>query len=261
MAFTLKGRESNLLTPSSIAGRVGQRLVDGIEWLIAKQSRVGDRPTFDISEFPWAIEIERNWQQILEELQFVLARRAELPNFQEIASEVETITQDDHWKTFFFYGFSIECEQNRRLCPNTDALLQQIPGLKTAFFSILSPGKKIPPHRGAFNGLLRYHLGLQIPEPRGDCWIRVANEYYHWDEGGSFIFDDTYQHEVHNNTDGYRVVLFVDFVRPTGFPANLINWVVLESAKFTPMLNNAKRRYQQWAKQYHDSNNLMHNDR
>jgi beta-hydroxylase len=93
---------------------------------------------------------------------------------------VEPITQDNHWKTFFFYGYGFECEENCRLCPETARVLKSIPGVKTAFFSILSPGKYIPPHRGPYNGVLRFHLGLIVPEPREQCRIRVADNIRHW---------------------------------------------------------------------------------
>ena len=43
-------------------------------------------------------------------------------------------------------------------------------------FSILEPGKHLPPHRGPYNGVLRLHLGLIVPEPREQLGIRVDNE-------------------------------------------------------------------------------------
>jgi len=45
-------------------------------------------------------------------------------------------------------------------------VLGLIPGSTTGFFSILSPHKHIPPHRGPWAGVLRLHLGLMVPEPR-----------------------------------------------------------------------------------------------
>ncbi len=104
-----------------------------------------------------------------------------------------------------------------------DALLEQVPGMMTAFFSILAPGKYIPDHRGPFNGVLRYHLGLKVPEPAEQCRIRVADEYAHWEEGESLLFDDTYRHEVWNDTDGERAVLFMDVRRPLRFPFDLLD--------------------------------------
>src|SRR3546814_9573884 len=66
----------------------------------------------------------------------------------------------------------MDCSENRRHCPQTTRLLKQIPGASTAFFSILAPGKKMPPHRGAYNGILRCHLGLIVPEPAEHVAIR-----------------------------------------------------------------------------------------
>ena len=44
------------------------------------------------------------------------------------------------------------------------------------------------------------------------------------------IFDDTFEHEAWNRTDGVRVILFVDIMRPMRFPANMLNavftWVI-----------------------------------
>ena len=82
-------------------------------------------------------------------------------------------------------------------------------------FSILEPGKHLPPHRGPYNGVLRLHLGLIVPEPREQLGIRVENQVYRWQEGEAVIFDDAYEHEAWNKTPQTRVVLFVDFVKPT----------------------------------------------
>src|SRR5690606_19207991 len=124
---------------------------------------------YDKKIFPWVAEIEKDWKLIRAELDEVLKDRDELPSFHEITKEVETITTDNNWKTFFLAGYGIECEENRRRCPNTIKALEKIPGMKTAMFSILSAGKHIPAHRGPYNGVLRFHLGLVVPEPRTQC--------------------------------------------------------------------------------------------
>ena len=63
-----------------------------------------------------------------------------------------------------------------------------------------------------YKGVLRYHLGLIVPGSEGSCRIRVGNDVRCWKEGKSLIFDDSHPHEVWNDCDSYRVVLFVDFV-------------------------------------------------
>ena len=100
--------------------------------------------------------------------------------------------------------------------------MQKIPGLTTVMFSIFEPGKHLPAHRGPYNGVLRLHLGMIVPEAEPDqLAIRVKDQICHWEEGKVLIFDDAYEHEAWNHTDKTRVVLFVDFVKPTRFPRPL----------------------------------------
>jgi beta-hydroxylase len=81
-------------------------------------------------------------------------------------------------------------------------------------FSVLLPGKKLAPHQGPYNGVLRYHLSLIVPEaPKNElngCFLKVNDKNHYWEEGLDVYFDDTYMHSVENNTDSTRVVLFLD---------------------------------------------------
>ena len=114
---------------------------------------------------------------IREELQRVLEDREALPNFQDISKDQIEITDDDRWKTFFLYGYGFEAKLGVEMCPRTAALMREIPGMKTAMFSILSPRKHILDHRGPYKGVLRYHLGLIVPEDAEACRIRVGDDY------------------------------------------------------------------------------------
>jgi beta-hydroxylase len=234
-------------------GRLGLRLQDGIENAIAAASPFGDPHVYQTDLFPWARELEAEWRLIRAELDRVMKFRDHIPNFQDILKEVATIQTDDRWKTFFLTGIGMNCTANRARCPETWRLLQKIPGLKTAFFSILSPHKHIPAHRGAYNGILRFHLGLIVPEPREDCRIRIGNDFYTWDEGRALIFDDTFNHEVWNDTDGFRVVLFVDFARPLYQPWHAINNAFLNVGAIAPFLREAGAKQKAWEKEICDN--------
>ena len=96
--------------------------------------------------------------------------------------------------------------------------------------------KHLPPHRGPYNGVLRLHLGLIVPEPREQLGIRVGKDVYRWREGEALIFDDAYEHDVWNRTPHTRAVLFADFRKLLRFPANLLNWLLLSLAAFTPFI-------------------------
>jgi ornithine lipid ester-linked acyl 2-hydroxylase len=117
-------------------------------------------------------------------------------------------------------------------------------------FSILSPGKHIPPHDGPYKGVLRYHLGLIVPEPEDLVGIRVGGEVAHWTEGGSLVFDDTYEHEAWNDSDGTRVVLFVDLVRELREPMATLNRALIKAIGWSPFIQDAKRRHQAWERRF-----------
>jgi ornithine lipid ester-linked acyl 2-hydroxylase len=226
------------------------RAIKTIEGMVPKYSLIGESIFFDQSHFPWANHLEANWRVIRRELDQVMEYADELPNFQDISPRQSRIANDNRWKTFFFYGFGFKAQQNCDRCPETARLLKQIPGLKVAFFSILAPGKHIPEHRGKHKGLIRYHLGLKVPEPKEACRIRLADQVAYWEEGKSLIFDDTYFHEVWNDTNDYRVVLFLDVARPLRFPLSLVNWVANRAIALSPVVQVAKGNHHSWEKQF-----------
>jgi len=242
---------ADTMTRKTLAGRVIQSLVDGAERLNLRYSAVGNPPVFPTDTFPWARDVEAEWRLIRAELDRILVRKGELPAFHEIASEVRSISSDSDWKTFLLYGYGIKSEEAVRACPETWRILQKIPGLKSAMFSIFEPGKHLPAHRGPYNGVLRFHLGLIVPDEPEKIGIRVADRVCHWKEGEALIFDDAYEHEAWNHSDKVRVVLFVDFEKPTRFPASLTNKAVLSLAVFTPFIREGYKAHKAWERVFY----------
>jgi beta-hydroxylase len=214
-----------------------------VERLNRTFSKVPNVAVFDNAAFGWLGDVEREWLTIRAELDAVLVRKDELAGLQEILPDVASVTRDRDWKTFMLTGMGVT-SQNVRACPHTWRILQRIPGLSGAMFSIFEPGKRLPPHRGPYNGVLRLHLGLIVPS--GDIAIRVGSQVCRWSEGSALVFDDSYEHEAWNMSDGVRVVLFVDFVRPLRFPANLLNALLLKLATFSIFVREAKRNQRRW---------------
>jgi aspartyl/asparaginyl beta-hydroxylase (cupin superfamily) len=237
------------MTRKGLLYRVGAVVARWVQAKNLKYSKVGNPPVYDNATFPWAAAVEREWRLIRAELDRILTRRDELPGFHEIAKDVRSISADRDWKTFVFCGYGMKSDTAAKACPETWRILQKIPGLKTAMFSIFEPGKHLPPHRGPYNGVLRFHLGLIVPEAAGDkVAIRVYDQVCHWHEGKALIFDDAYEHEAWNHSDKVRVVLFVDFVKPLRFPGNLINAAVLKLAIFSPFIREAWSAQTAWEK-------------
>ncbi|MBC8036744.1 MAG: aspartyl/asparaginyl beta-hydroxylase domain-containing protein [Rhizobiales bacterium] len=243
------------IAPMERPSRAARFFMGAVAWaekLNLRFARLGSPSVYDNAVFPWAAEIEKAYPQIRAELERVLVRKAELPNFHDISTDVKTISTDSHWKTFFLVGFGKPAPRNIAQCPKTWETLQKIPGLKTAMFSIFEPGKHLPPHRGPYNGVLRLHLGLIVPEPRDRIAIRVGRQVCHWEEGKVLVFDDAYEHEAWNHSDKTRVVLFVDFVKPLRFPASFVNWLLMNLAVFTPFIQEGMENHNAWEKRFYN---------
>lgn len=222
---------------------------------MGKYSTDGDLPVFDNKNFTAAKILEQNWGGIRKELEAILPHRKELPSLQDVQREQKVLNQDDNWKTYFLYGFGIKATGNCQACPFTTQVLESIEGMKTAFFSILSPGKHIPAHKGIYKGLIRMHLGLIIPGNTGDCKMRIDKQFIHWEEGKAVVFDDTYDHEVWNNSSEVRVVLLVDIMRPyRGFFARL-NKAVVNLIGHSSYVKEAMRNHQKWEQGFHQNIN------
>ena len=194
------------LTRPSLIIRVFMGVVAWVEGLNLKYSKVGNPPIYDKAVFPWIREIEREWRLVRGELDRVLTHKDDLPGFHELATDIATISQDHGWKSFMLCGYGFRSDRNIERCPKTWSICQKIPGLITVMFSIFEPGKHLPPHRGPYNGVLRLHLGLIVPEPREQLGIRVEKDIYRWKEGEAVVFDDAYEHEAWNYTPQTRVV-------------------------------------------------------
>ncbi|HEY2427843.1 MAG TPA: aspartyl/asparaginyl beta-hydroxylase domain-containing protein [Acidimicrobiales bacterium] len=228
----------------------GAAVLRGFERYVVRSSLVPTTPFLDPGGFAWVAPLEAHWEVIRAELDEVLQRRDDLPNFQDISTDQASITDDDRWKTFFLFGYGFKSEANCARCPRTTALLEQVPGMTTAMFSILSAGKHIEAHRGPYRGVLRYHLGLRIPEPASAAGISVGGEVRHWAEGKSLVFDDGYEHFAWNDTEGLRVVLFMDVIRPLKRPAADLNAALIKAIAVSPFVRDAKRRHLAWEKRF-----------
>lgn len=133
------------------------------------------------------------------------------------------------WRSFFLRVADRDIEENMARMPTLAAALRQMPEVYNVLFSILDPGASIVPHRGYFKGILRYHLGVIVPEPDA-AWLVCGGERHHWHEGEGVLFDDMYVHWVENHCTSPRVVLFVDVRRPvsglTALLSGALFWLV-----------------------------------
>jgi beta-hydroxylase len=224
--------------------RAGKRFIRGIADFLGQQSLVGDAPVLDMKHFPFLKPFPENWQAIRDEVREILKHREAVPLFQEVSPDQMRISKGANWRTFILFGFGTKLEKNCRQAPLTTKLLEQVPNLQTAWFSILSPGYHIPAHRGVSKGILRAHLGLIIPREAEKCRMRVGDTINVWRPSEIFVFDDTYEHEVWNDTEDERVILLFDFDRPMRFWGRLVNRIFVNLMKLTAYYQEPKKNMQ-----------------
>jgi beta-hydroxylase len=225
--------------------RLGKHLRGVFDRLIASSSQAANDPVLDVRDFPWTAALRDNWQAIRDEVVAVALRRDAAPSLATISPDHRAIAEVDMWRSFFLWGYGYPVDENLARCPATARLVERVPGLNSAFFSILAPGTHIPDHRGVTKALITCHLGLIVPKD-GDVRMRIDDRIVRWAEGETLVFDDTYNHEVWNDTDGTRVVLLVQFERPLRQPGKWIADMFMRLVRRSAFVQEARDNVLRW---------------
>ncbi|MCJ8352864.1 aspartyl/asparaginyl beta-hydroxylase domain-containing protein [Novacetimonas hansenii] len=233
--------------------RVGKKVRPLLNTLIAHNSLVPDTPVLDTSLFPWISNMEQWAFRIIEEFRILMTQGvSSFPALRDISPDHTRIAPDTRWKSFFLYGYGNCVLENCRRMPCTARFAAAIPGLNSAFVSFLEPGARIPLHNGVTKGLLTCHLGLQVPQDYRDCWIRIDDQMLCWQDGKCILFDDTYPHEVQNNTSDHRAVLLIQFERPTYGVGRLVQGMFLKAVRRSAFVQEAKNNLAHWHALHHE---------
>ncbi len=178
---------------------------------------------FDRDHFPWLADIEARADSIRAELQALLDDPGDAlrPYVRMDAGTPVSIWSglDNRldWGACFLWEYGEPNQPVLDRCPVTATALAAIPGARipgrapSAFFSMLKPHTRIPPHTGVTNTRAIVHLPLIVPP---GCGFRVGGETREWEEGRAFVFDDTIEHEAWNESDELRAVLIFDVWNP-----------------------------------------------
>ena len=164
-------------------------------------------PWHDPRAFPIVADLERLAPEIAAE-----AMALDPDHFQE---EAEALPRTGRWGVGFLLEMGRRNEDNLAKCPAVRWIVEHHRTLTTQaglmYFSCLGPGAKVAPHHGPTNVRLRCHLGLEVPEGSG---LRVGGVGGAWQEGRCVVFDDSFSHEVWNESDRRRIVLVLDLWHP-----------------------------------------------
>ncbi len=178
---------------------------------------------FDRRHFDWVPQIEGATADIREELKALLADPGEaLRPYVRMEKGLpdnvwSTLDHSLDWGACFLWEYGNPNIPVLERCPKTAAALAALPSAHipgrspSAFFSLLKPRTKIPPHTGVTNTRAIVHLPLIVPD---GCGFRVGGETRSWREGEAFAFDDTIEHEAWNDSDALRAVLIFDVWNP-----------------------------------------------
>ncbi|XP_009708481.1 PREDICTED: aspartyl/asparaginyl beta-hydroxylase [Cariama cristata] len=156
--------------------------------------------------------LEKNWKLIRDEGLAVMDKKRSL-----FLPEDENLREKGDWSQFTLWQQGRKNENACKSVPKTCALLERFPeatGCRRGQikYSVMHPGTHVWPHTGPTNCRLRMHLGLVIPKE--GCRIRCAQENRTWEEGKVLIFDDSFEHEVWQDAENYRLIFIVDVWHP-----------------------------------------------
>jgi len=159
----------------------------------------------------WAASIAEALPEIRAELDALLADGVRLPETDDLVGYDQGT--EGRWTTYMLCWYGTWLATNTNRCPRTTELMQRVPDLQVAGFTVLDGHTHIPRHQGPARSL-RWQLGVLVPEPPGACRLQIGDDVVVWADGTTLAFDDRTEHEAWNDADDPRYVLFVQVPWP-----------------------------------------------
>ncbi|GAA4641774.1 aspartyl/asparaginyl beta-hydroxylase domain-containing protein [Pontixanthobacter gangjinensis] len=221
--------------------RLGKRLRDPVNRLLAGQSKVGDAPIIDPALVPGLNEVAHQWAAMRAEIAPLMREREAIPPLGRISPDHRRIASTPAWKSFFFQGYGYHVEQNEARCPTIVEAISRIPGVVVAFLSIMEPGTHVPRHRGLTKSWLNCHLPLMLPDDDGRCEIAINDKIVQWRKGEWLVFDETYPHEVWNQSGEPRVVLLLQVQRQMRLAGHLASRALYHAIRHSSFVGDVRK--------------------
>lgn len=229
-----RGKETALV-------KYGKRLRPMLNRWLSRYSLIPTTPIVDARAVPGIDVLRENWEVIRAEAMALLAQRDAVPPLARISPDHRRIARSDAWRSFFFRGHGYDAHANRARAPRTSAVIDKVPNVVVAFFSVFEPGTDIARHHGVSKAMLNVHLGLAIPGPRPVCGIKIDGQDHGWREGEFLVFDETFNHEAWNRADKPRVILFLQVMRPMRWPGRLLAKAFIWAIRRTSYVQDARK--------------------
>ncbi|MGH6872944.1 MAG: aspartyl/asparaginyl beta-hydroxylase domain-containing protein [Rhizomicrobium sp.] len=224
----------------------GLRALPAFDRMIMRSTAVAEHEVFPPATFDWIPYLEANAPTIRGEAAALLTDPMSIPSVREISPDHGKIALDGKWRSFFLYAYGVKIEANCARCPETARIVARIPGLLSAFYSVMLAGAHVPRHTGPTKAILTAHLGLVIPLKRERCHMAVGAQDVVWEQGRVVVFDDMYPHEVWNDTDEDRIILLVHVKRPLKFPGSALRDLFFAALRASPFVRDGLRNLDAW---------------
>jgi aspartate beta-hydroxylase len=178
---------------------------------------------FRREDFPWLGVLEEATEDIAAEA--LTALRGQPADFSPYVDfppgtpldEWTPLNHSMDWSVYSLWHDGTPVPTHQAACPKTSAVLAKLPMCDIpdyapgAYFSVLKPRTRLPPHTGTTNTRSIVHLPLVIPE---GCRFRVGSQVRSWEKGKAWVFDDTIEHDARNESDQTRIILIFDIWNP-----------------------------------------------
>lgn len=112
--------------------------------------------------FPESKILEAHFPAIHQEITTLINKR-ELTRYKDI-DPVRAAEVSENWKLYYACFMWEENERARTDCPTLLELIREMPNIINATVAVLKPRVTLAAHEGPYAGILRYHLGIKVPE-------------------------------------------------------------------------------------------------
>ena len=183
------------------------------------------KPIWNKNRFNFVKTLENNFKEIEDDINDIEINKDKL----NLMTKVNEKIYDGKWNDLFFYSNGI---RNNKTCKTFPKIAKIIDGIKElqgvnpgcVCLSFIYPGTKVLPHFGTSNNKLRLHLGIKNLEG-STLFVKgrsknknVITHKLKWEKGKVFIFDDSFEHWVENqskkNKQKPRIILLADLWHP-----------------------------------------------
>lgn len=189
--------------------------------------------------FPASRELTARFAEVKQEVDELMATRS-IPRYG-VFDAVRAAEVSEDWKLYYVQMFGLVNELARTECPVLLDFATRHREVVNVMVSVLDPGVGLPLHRDPYAGILRYHLGVSIPADRPPR-IRLDQDWHTWREGEGVVLDVDFEHEVVNESTEPRVIVIIDFRRPTDPVTDVFNRLCLrQKRKWAPNFVDAAR--------------------